>query len=308
MQNRKANRRSAEWAVLAVVLLLGFALLVGYGDMLFPKREPVFSGSCVRVHFLDVGQGASTLIQSGETGILIDAGEREYADRVIAYLKTGGVKKLSLAVATHPHSDHIGALPEVLRAIPTDALLVPALTAENMPASYAYEALLNTVRDRQIRLAAAKPGDAYTLDHVTLQILAPLEQSLNLNDMSVVCRVSAFETVFLLPADAEIAAQETLLQSGAALGCNVLQVPHHGSSGALCKAFLKAAKPGYAVISCGAGNDYGHPHPAVLAALQDRRCKILRTDLQSDVVFSCYAEGFSVNTAEEGENRNEIRP
>lgn len=302
MENRKANRKSAKWTVLAVVLLLCFALLVGYSDVLFQKEEPEPADDCVLVRFLDVGQGASVLIQSGSNGILIDAGEREYADRVIRCLRSCGVRRLSLVVASHPHSDHIGALPEVLQAIPADTLVVPELTAENMPASYAYETLLTTVRERRIRLAAAKPGDAYTLDHVTLQILAPLEQSLNLNDMSVVCRVRAFDTVFLLPADAEIAAQETLLQSGADLRCDVLQAPHHGSSGALCPAFLDAAKPQAAVISCGEKNDYGHPHRAVLRALKDRRIKIFRTDRQSDIVFRCYAEGYRADADKEKGN------
>ena len=146
MEHRRAERKSVRWTVLAAVLLLCFALLVGYGDDLLPKQEPVFSGDCVRVHFLDVGQGSSVLIQSGSEGILIDAGERACADRVIACLNTCGVKTLRLAVATHPHSDHVGALPEVLQAVPTETLLVPRLTEANMPASYAYESLLNTVR------------------------------------------------------------------------------------------------------------------------------------------------------------------
>ncbi len=300
MEHRRAERKSVRWTVLAAVLLLCFALLVGYGDDLLPKQEPVFSGDCVRVHFLDVGQGSSVLIQSGSEGILIDAGERAYADRVIACLNTCGVKTLRLAVATHPHSDHVGALPEVLQAVPTETLLVPQLTEANMPASYAYESLLNTVRERQIRLAAAKPGAEYSLANVSLRVLAPLEQSEDLNDMSVFCRVAAFDTVFLLPADAGTAVQEALLQSGEDLRCDVLQTPHHGSSGALCPPFLKAAKPRSAVISCGAGNDYGHPHSEVLQYFDRHGVKVYRTDWQSDIVFSCYAGGFRADVAGEG--------
>lgn len=296
MQNSTANRKSAKWTVLAVALLLCFALLVGYGDSIRSLWQKQPEGDCVRVHFLDVGQGACTLIQSGRTGILVDAGEREYAERVISYLRRSGVRKLSLVVASHPHTDHIGALPEVLRAFPSETLLMPRLTKENTPDSYAYELLLKTVQEEGVRLAAAKPGAVYELEHAALEVLAPLEQSDNLNNMSVVCRVTAFDTTFLLPADAEIAAQETLLRANADLRCDVLQVPHHGSSGALCPAFLDAASPQAAVISCGANNDYGHPHQEVLDALNDRRCTIYRTDLQSNVVFRCYAEGYRVDT------------
>lgn len=296
MQAGRANKKSAKWTVLAVALLLCFALLIGYSDTLraFFQKEP--AGDCVKVHFLDVGQGASTLIQSGREGILIDAGEREYADRVVSYLRRSGVKKLRLAVASHPHTDHIGAMPEVLQTFVPDALVLPRLMQENTPASYAYEALLQTVQDKGIRLIAAKPGTEYTLAHASLTVLAPLEQSANLNNMSVVCRLTAFDTVFLLPADVEPAAQEMLLQADADLRCDVLQVPHHGSSGALVSAFLNAASPQAAVISCGANNDYGHPHREVLVALNDRRIKIYRTDLQSNVVIRCYAEGYRIDT------------
>ena len=296
MQNRKADRKSAKWTVLVVVLLLCFALLVGYSDTLRERLLNEPEGDCVKVHFLDVGQGACTLIQSGREGILIDAGEREYADRVVSYLRRAGIRKLSLVVASHPHTDHIGALPEVLSTFPADALLIPRLTQENTPDSYAYERLLETVKEQSIRLVAAKPGAEYALEHAALHILAPLEQSANLNDMSVVCRLVAFETVLLLTADAEIAAQETLLRSNADLRCDVLQAPHHGSSGALDPAFLDAASPQAAVISCGAGNDYGHPHAEVLEALEHRQCKVYRTDLQSHVVVRCYEDGYRIDT------------
>ena len=296
MENSRANRKSAKWTVLAVALLLCFALLVGYGDTIRSRLQKEPEGDCVKVHFLDVGQGACTLIQSGKTGILIDAGEREYADRVISYLRHSGVRKLLLVVASHPHTDHIGALPEVLQAFPAETLLLPRLTEENTPDSYAYERLLKTVQEKEIRLVAAKPGAEYTLEHAALQVLAPLEQSANLNDMSVVCRVTAFNTTLLLPADAEVAAQETLLQAGADLRCDVLQVPHHGSSGALNPAFLDAASPQAAVISCGANNDYGHPHSEVLETLKYRRCNVYRTDLQSNVVVRCYEDGYRIDT------------
>ncbi len=297
MKSRSANRKSAEWTILGVLLLALVVLLVAHGDRLWPLLQNEPQGDCVKVRFIDVGQGEATLIQSGRTAILIDAGERECADRVISCLRRSGVRKLSYVVATHPHTDHIGALPDVLNAFPPDAVILPRLTPENTPASYAYEALLQTVREKDIRLVAAKPGTEYTLDHAVLRILAPLEQSENLNDMSVVCRLAAYDTVFLLPADAEVAAQERLLQAGEDLRCDVLLTPHHGSAGALDPPFLAAASPQAAVISCGKDNDYGHPHREVLDYFERHSIRIYRTDLQSDIVVRCYEEGYRIDTA-----------
>ena len=291
------SRKSVKWTILLVAVMCIVALLVAYGDRLpalFRPEKP--DGDCVSVHFIDVGQGSSTLIQSGSTGILIDAGEWEYADRVISYIRRSGVKTLALAIATHPHSDHIGALSEVLREFPAEKVVMPRLTQENTPSSASYERLLETILDCKIPLAAAKPGDTYALEHAELTILAPLEQSDNLNDMSVICRLEAFHTIFLLPADAETKAQERLLQSGENLRCDVLLTPHHGSANALNESFLAAAQPQTAVISCGKNNDYGHPHGDVLRCYKKHKIKIYRTDRDASVIFSCYEEGYRIDT------------
>ena len=291
------NRKSVKWALLIVALLFLVALLVAYGDRL-PEilRPQAPGGDCVKVHFIDVGQGSSTLIQSGKEGILIDAGEAIYADRVIGYIRRSGVKTLTLAIATHPHSDHIGALAEVLRAIPTETVVMPRLTPETTPTSISYEHLLEAIRDEKIQLLPAKPGETYELQNGRLTVLAPLEQAADLNDMSVICRLEAFSTTFLLPADAQQPAQNTLLQSGESLRCDVLLSPHHGASNALNEAFLQAAKPQMAVISCGKNNDYGHPHADVLRAYKQQKLKVYRTDKDGTVLVSCYADGYRVDT------------
>lgn len=291
------NRKSVKWTLLLAALLFLVALLVAYGDRL-PEilRPQAPAGDCVKVHFIDVGQGSSTLIQSGKEGILIDAGEAIYADRVIGYIRRSGVKTLSLAIATHPHSDHIGALAEVLRAVPTEKVVMPRLTPETTPTTVSYEHLLEAIRDEKIQLLPAKPGETYELQNARLTVLAPLAQSADLNDMSVVCRLEAFSTVFLLPADAQQPAQNTLLQSGENLRCDVLLSPHHGAANALNEAFLQAAKPQMAVISCGKNNDYGHPHADVLRAYKQQTIKVYRTDKNGTVTVSCYADGYRVDT------------
>ncbi len=297
MRAQKENKSGAKgllwWAALVLI-----AILVVYGgNLLHPADTDYTADDRVTVHFIDVGQGSATLIQSGTQGILVDAGEQVYADRVINYLKDCGVRELPYVVASHPHADHIGALPDVMRAFPVGAVILPRLTKENIPATTCYEHLLKTMQSEKIKAVAAKPQSQYSLPNVTMTVLSPLVQDSELNNMSVVCTVRAFDTLLLLTADAEIAAQQRLVEAGSDLRCDVLQVPHHGADNALCEALLDLAHPQAAVISCGKNNDYGHPHRAVLAALSQRGAEIYRTDEQSTVTVSCYADGYRVDTA-----------
>ena len=297
MQGQKGNKGGAKQLLWLLVLLAVAVLVVHGGELLHPVDTDYTRDDRVTVHFIDVGQGCATLIQSGTQGILVDAGEKEYADRVIGYLRRCGVRELPFIVASHPHADHIGALPAVIQAFPTGAVILPRLTQETIPATQCYASLLQTMQQEKIKAIAAKPQKEYELPNVTMTVLAPCVQDSNLNNMSVVCSVRAFNTLLLLTADAETAAQERLVANGSDVRCDVLQVPHHGSDNALCEPLLELAHPQAAVISCGKNNDYGHPHRAVLNALKQRGVKIYRTDKQSHIIVSCFADGYRVDTA-----------
>lgn len=296
MRAQKENKSGAKGLLWWLVLLLVAILVVHGGNLLYSADTDYTAADRVTVHFIDVGQGSATLIQSGTQGILVDAGEAVYAGRVIGYLHECGIRSLVFVVASHPHADHIGALPDVMRAFPTSAVILPRLSKENIPATTCYEHLLKTIQSEKIKAVAAKPQSQYSLPNVTMTVLSPLVQDSELNNMSVVCTVRAFDTLLLLTADAEIAAQQRLVEAGSDLRCDVLQVPHHGADNALCEALLDLAHPQAAVISCGKNNDYGHPHRAVLAALSQRGAEIYRTDEQSTVTVSCYADGYRVDT------------
>ena len=297
MRAQGENKSGAKGLLWWLVLLL-VAVLVVHGDnYLHPTDTDYTAADRVTVHFIDVGQGCATLSQSGTEGILVDAGEAVYADRVIGYLNDCGVRSLAFVVASHPHADHIGALPAVMQAFPTGAVILPRLSKVNIPATMCYEHLLKTIQSEKIKAIAAKPQAAYSLPNVTLTILGPLVQDADLNNMSVVCTVRAFDTLLLLTADAGIPAQQRLVEAGSDLRCDVFQVPHHGADNALCEALLDLARPQTAVISCGKNNDYGHPHRAVLSALSQRGANIYRTDEHSHITVSCYADGYRVDTA-----------
>lgn len=248
------------------------------------------------VHFIDVGQGSSTLLKSENSGILIDAGEREYGSRVVDYLKSNGIEKLDYVVATHPHTDHIGGLQAVLEAFPVDNIIMPKLSSENTPTTKTYESLLETIINKKIKVIPAKFGKEYTVGKITLEIFGPIEQSGDLNNMSVICKASVNSTTVLLSGDAEKKEMKSVMNKNPDLSCDVMLMGHHGSRSSLEKSYLRSADPGIGIISCGLDNSYGHPHEETIKYLENNNIKFFRTDKVGTIVLNCYDNGYKVST------------
>ena len=263
--------------------------------------EPSASYSrCLAVHFIDVGQGDSILVQAptGET-MLIDAGERGNERTVTRYVRKYGDGTLEYVVATHPHSDHIGSMDDVIRAFKVSNVLMPRLSKENTPTHAFYKDMLRAIRQSGAKTIAAKPGFSFPFGKGTATVLSPAGQTDELNDMSVVLRLDWGGTSFLFTGDAETAAEQQILCGRYAeyLDVDVLKVGHHGSGTSSCTAFLSAVSPQYAVISCGAGNDYGHPHEQTLERLGQLGTTVLRTDTMGSIRM--YTDGDTIFTETE---------
>ena len=248
------------------------------------------------VHFIDVGQGDCIFVQAptGES-LLIDAGERGNEQTVISYIEQYGDDTLEYVVATHPHSDHIGSLDGVIDAYTVQNLIMPRLTESNTPTNSTYKSFLKAVKDSKAKVIAAKPGYTFSLGKGLCTVLAPIEQSDDLNNLSVVLRLDWGETSFLFTGDAEKTEEKTILNSQyvSYLDTDVLKMGHHGSRTSSSAAFLKAVSPEYCVISCGAGNDYGHPHEETLQKLEKLGIEPLRTDEKGHICF--YSDGETLN-------------
>ncbi len=240
----------------------------------------------VKVHFIDVEQGKSILIETPEQNVLIDAGEREQGPVVLGYLNEKGVGRLDMVIASHPHSDHIGGLADVVSQIPVGIVVMPQVSDEMVPASSVYRALLETIDEKYLKITPADPGDEYDLGGgAELTLLAPLEDYDDLNDYSVAARLDYGANSFLFTADATTAVEEDLLEAGADLAATVLDVGHHGSRTSTGEDFLGAVSPRVAVISCAVDNSYGHPHREVMERLEEFGAEIFRTDLDGHVVI-----------------------
>lgn len=235
------------------------------------------------VSFIDVGQGDSILVQapSGKN-MLIDAGVPEAGDKVVSYLKSRGVNKIDILVATHPHSDHIGGLPEVISVFYIGDLYMPKVGNN----TYSYEKLLNSIKRKKITVKTGKAGVKLDLgDDVDALMLAPNSTYYDdLNNYSVVIKIKYGNNTFLLTGDAGTVSEKEMLEAGYDLKADVLKVGHHGSAYSTSLPFLNAVNPRYAVISVGKNNDYGHPAKVTLNKLKAHHIIVYRTDQNGTIV------------------------
>lgn len=257
-------------------------------------------GQQVRVHFIDVGQGESVLIEGGGESVLIDAGENNQGETVLSYLEKAGIDQLTMAVGTHPHSDHIGGMDTVMQGITVGKLLMPDLPDDLIPTTKTYLSVLDAAEQTQTEMVYAYPGDSWQICGGKLTVLGPVEDYDDLNDESLVMRFDYGETSFLLTGDQEADAEEDLLASGADVDADLLGVGHHGSSTSTSQSFLDAVSPSVAVISCGEGNDYGHPHMETTQRLEEAGVEIYRTDLQGSIVATSDGQKLTVSTEKAG--------
>lgn len=236
----------------------------------------------------DVGQGDALLVEvPGLSGgqparMLVDGGPDQRL--AMKLLRDRGINRLDVVAISHPHADHTEGLPAVLSRLHVSALVVGPTPAQQLddPASSAIAAEA-VASQRSVPLLRAAAGQRFNLGAAVVEVLSPpADGSLGMepNDNSLVLRVTHGMDSILLTGDVEEAAQRRLLARPDLLAADVLKVPHHGGN-TNAEGFLDAVGADTAVIGVGAENDYGHPHPDVLADLAGSR--ILRTDVAGTI-------------------------
>lgn len=297
-KRRRGKKKNSLFSLICLILAAVIVTFckVGYDASEDNKAIADVTDDIVKVHFIDVGQGSSTLIQCGNQGILIDTGESEYASTVINYIKNSGVKKLKYVIASHPHSDHIGCMAKVLDSVPTENIIMPEIADNNLPTTSCYLNLLKSIDRNNINAEYSSYGKNVQITNVSVTMYGPVVQDDNLNNMSVLCKVNANGTKFIIPGDAEKAEIRSIMAKNPKLSCDVMAMAHHGSSTSLNKEYLDSTGFKVAVISCGKGNSYGHPHKEILQYLNQNKKEIYRTDKQGSIVFDCSKDGYKITT------------
>ncbi|WP_438503406.1 ComEC/Rec2 family competence protein [Corallococcus aberystwythensis] len=271
------------------------------------------------VYFLDVGQGDAALIVSptGKT-VLIDGGPPEASSRLGARLRELVKGPLDLVILTHPHLDHLGGLRAAVKAVGAKRFMDPGFDHP----SEAYRDLLNFVGTEVGQVMSPEPNASspQTLltvglgEGVALTVLWPrvpqetflADTRSDANANSIVTKLTYGKTAFLFTGDSEPPTEEMLLKKPVDLTATVLKVAHHGGKHSSTAAFLERVKPQAAVISCGAGNDYGHPSPEVLGRLGKVRARTFRTDQDGEVMAVSDGTSVTLRSAKGGAGATSI--
>jgi competence protein ComEC len=272
------------------IITLSFIIVIAFSSL------GLAASSLLSVHFIDVGQADSILVHTpSDNNMLIDAGNNADADTVKSYLSRQGVKRLDVLVGTHPHEDHIGGMDVVIRQYPIGKVYMPKKTTNTRT----FEDVLNAIKAKGLKITSPVSGSTIALDPaVKIEILAPKSASYkDLNNYSIVLKVTYGKTSFLLTGDAEKESEKEMLAKGYNLKADVLKVGHHGSNSSTSAAFLKAVSPKFAVICVGQGNDYGHPKQEILNRLERAGVKVFRTDRDGTVVAESDGQKINIKTA-----------
>lgn len=279
--------------MIAVLAVCGYFTAQKADVPVFVPEDAAFS-----VTYLDVGQADCALVTAGEENMLIDAGNNDDKDAVLGFLKEQGVTKLNYVVATHPHEDHIGAMSYVVENFDVGNFIMPKKAANTKT----FERLLDALERKNVAVTDPKAGDTFALGEAVCTVLWGGEGDYDdTNDYSVVLRVDFYNNSFLFCGDASSLVENEILSAGQTVSCDVLKVGHHGSRTASSTAFLDAASPRFAVISCGEGNSYGHPHPETLESLASRGIVTYRTDLCGSVQVTSDGTSLSWKTQKEAQ-------
>ena len=276
--------------ILIVVLSVSCSITIEDND-LQKKSVEITQGGELTISFIDVGQGDSILIKTpGDKYIMVDSGSTNEKDKLYDYISKTGVNNFEVVVATHPHEDHIGNLDNIFDDYKINAVYMPRVSTNTK----AFEKLLNSIKQEGLKVKNIKSGVEFIIDDVKFEFLAPNSDSYeDMNNYSGVLKVSYGEISFLLMGDAEKLSEREILKNGSTIEANVIKIGHHGSASSSSKEFIEAANPEYAIISCGKGNDYNHPHRETISLLNSLKIKTLRTDLNGTITFS--SDGFEVN-------------
>ena len=243
--------------------------------------------SLLSIQMIDVGQGDSILVQTPTNkNILIDGGDEDSENIIISYLRQKRIKTIDIIIATHPDSDHIGSLDNVIKKFNVNSIYMPEQSTD----SEAYQNLINSCTDKNLSIQHLYKNDVLNIDNnINIYVLSPsyIQEESNLN--SIVFKLTFNDNSFLFMGDAEEENEKEILHSFKLNNINFIKIGHHGSNSSSSLEFIKKISPDIAAISCGYKNQYGHPHRKVIDNLKQNHVSIYRTDRIGDIVF--YSDG-----------------
>lgn len=250
--------------------------------------------SGLTVHFIDVGQGDATLFTYEDYVVLLDAGDWKDT-KALDYLKQQKIETIDLAIITHPHSDHMGQLTDIIKEIDVKEVWM----SENTHTSKTYENALQAMLDHDVTYHEPKSGDIETIGSLQLHVLHPSTLSGDLNEDSISLRASYGNVHFVFTGDAYKKNEAEMMQRHDHLEAQILHLGHHGSNTSTSQAFLDTVNPDVAIYSAGKDNMYGHPHREVVERVTSSNITLLGTSEDGTILVKTDGNTYEIETSKQ---------
>lgn len=261
------------------------------------EEAPVTAEERLEVTFIDVGQADSLLLENEGHYMLIDAGNNEDGPKLVNYFKNQNIAQFDYVVGTHPHEDHIGGLDNIIKNFSIKTFYMPDV----ITTTKTFEEVLDSLAEKEMTLSIPKANTTFKLGDATVKVLyVGTEKENDLNDTSIVLKITYQNISFLLTGDASTKVEQNL--NPADLESTVLKVGHHGSSTATNEKFLNTVNPKYAIISVGENNQYEHPHTTVLNTLASHNITTYRTDQDGTIKVITDGTNIEISTVKTDTN------
>lgn len=257
-----------------------------------PTEEPEKNyNASLEVHFIDVGQADSALLISNGEAMLIDGGNAEDSSLLYSYLKDCEIDHLEYVIGTHAHEDHMGGLTAALNKASVGKIYIPKRGNDTK----FYNNFIKKAEEDKIEIAHPEKNEEFSLGTCSVNLFTPTYIDYEeLNNTSIMTKVTCGDVSFLFTGDAERAEEENIINQGADLSATVLKAGHHGSDSSSSYPFLREVMPEVIVISVGKDNPYSHPHEEVLSRYHDLGAKIYRTDENGHIIIKTDGKNLSV--------------
>lgn len=283
IKSKKNNKCKIIICLLIVLILINFIIYI------FPQK--------LRIFFIDVGQGDSTLIITPDKKtVLIDGGGSDSFDMgekvLLPYLLDRRILKIDYVLISHFDTDHCGGILTIMEKVKVKNIII----SEQAEHSENYERFKKLMINKKIRLIEVKKGDKIKIGRYSeFKILFPPSRLLSenpLNNNSIVAQFNYNNFKMLFTGDIEkLAEQQILKTEKAEIRADILKVAHHGSKTSSIPEFIKAVRPKIALIGVGKNNTFGHPNQQTIKNLENIKCRIYRTDLQGEIIIKIDQKG-----------------
>ena len=276
--------------LLLLVIIISFFIYNNYQNNNNVNFRKNISKEAFSIHFIDIGEGDSMIIKSNNEYALVDTGKYSYKDKLLNYINSLGIKEFKYVIGTHAHEDHIGTMPTIIRNYKVDRFLMPSTKTNTK----SYQLTIEELNKKNIAYETPNIDDEFNLNDTKLKVISITDNKEELNDTSIILKVTYKNNTFLLTGDATKEVELNILDKD--IKSDLLKVSHHGSKDSTSAQFLTKVNPEYAVISVGKDNEYHHPHQITLDKLNKINTKIYRTDLNGNIIAYSNGNGVLIET------------